>query len=210
MHQQKLASRQFTFNSPNPLVLKYAFSSSGGRALDIGAGCGHNSRYLAETLKYEVDALDSKKEGMIDPPEDILTHLAQYGEENHLPINTWELDVRDFSFKAEEYELVIAMGSLQCIWNDLPLVASGISDTILPGGRFICGLITQTIDISGEIPLELTAQANPFSLDVLKEIFRSLKIIHAENKWLYNPPHRGANYSHVHSFIEFVADKPSN
>jgi len=81
-------------------VLKYAPK---GVALDIGAGEGRNSMFLAKN-GFEVEAIDKIKEG--------LEKCKKFAKRYNLPIRTRAIDIRKFKFEKNKYSLIIAIASL--------------------------------------------------------------------------------------------------
>jgi len=81
-------------------VLKYAIE---GTALDIGAGEGKNSIFLAKN-GFKVEAVDKIKECL----EKCKKLAKKYG----LPIKIRCIDIKKFRFEKNSYNLVIAIASL--------------------------------------------------------------------------------------------------
>lgn len=169
--------------NPHHIVKTYA-SKRAGRALDIGAGRGADSYYLA-SIGYQVDAVDNKSEGMLH--KEILT------EKNN--IHVFVQDIRDFQFK--EYSLVVAINSLQFLREDLPEVAFKIIKSLTPGGRLIISLI---VDINGKNRMN-------FDEEYIKNLFLPLEVMHCATRVIQDKPHYGANFPHTHTVIDFIADK---
>jgi len=81
-------------------LLKYAPK---GIALDIGAGEGRNSVFLAKN-GFKVEAIDRIKEG--------LEKCKKLTKRDNLPIKTRVIDIRKFRFKKNKYTLIVAIASL--------------------------------------------------------------------------------------------------
>lgn len=81
-------------------VLKYAPK---GIALDIGAGEGRNSVFLAKN-GFKVEAIDKNKES--------LEKCKNLAEKYKLSIKTKVFDIRKFKIKKNTYSLIIAIASL--------------------------------------------------------------------------------------------------
>lgn len=180
---------------PHNIVTTYA--SGTGRALDIGAGRGDDSYYLAH-MGFTVDAVDNKSKGMINEPSEILSELQHIAEHESLPIHAYETDIRDFSL--QKYSLVIAINSLQFLKEDLPEVASRIMDSLIPGGRLIISLIA---DIT---PVGEKKKKAVLTEEYIRGLFQ-LTVVHSETRVVKEKPHVGANFPHSHTVIEFVGDK---
>ena len=81
-------------------VVKYAPK---GEALDIGAGEGRNSLFLAEQ-GFKVTAIDIIPEGLIK--------LKELAKKLHLKVTTKVKDVRKFEFLPEKYSLIISIAAI--------------------------------------------------------------------------------------------------
>ncbi len=81
-------------------IIKY---SSKGKALDIGAGNGRNSFFLAKN-GFEVTAIDIS-------PENI-EFIKKISEKQRLNIKAKLIDVRKFKFSPKTYSLIIAISVL--------------------------------------------------------------------------------------------------
>lgn len=81
-------------------VLKYV---KGNDVLDIGAGHGNNSLFLAEK-GFEVTAIDKNCS--------VLKQTALYAKKNKLSVLTRCVDIRDFKFVSDKYSLVLSVTAL--------------------------------------------------------------------------------------------------
>jgi len=79
-------------------VLKY---TKKGIALDIGAGEGRNSIFLAKN-GFEVEAMDKIKAG--------LEKCKKLAKKYNLPIKTKVIDIKNFDFKKNRYTLILGIG----------------------------------------------------------------------------------------------------
>jgi len=103
-----------------------------GRALDIGAGDGETSLWLA-THGFEVDALE---------PEQLnARHLRVLFKE--FPIHLHPIDVLDFSFPGEHYTLIIASAVLHFIpAKHHQRLARRLIKGLAPGGMLLAAAFT--------------------------------------------------------------------
>ena len=80
-------------DTPIKIITKYAKEAIGNRALDIAAGMGRNSKYLA-SIGFEVDALD-------------ISSLAISSLQDIPNINAKEVDFDTHNLPKESYDLII-------------------------------------------------------------------------------------------------------
>jgi len=104
MWQKEYKKKQFYWGlKPTPRlkqVIKYA---KRGKALDVGAGEGRNSIFLAQN-GFEVEAIDLIPEG--------LEKLKKLAKKLNLKISTKIIDVRKFKFLSNRYSLVISVAAI--------------------------------------------------------------------------------------------------
>lgn len=81
-------------------AIKYARK---GKALDIGAGEGRNSIFLAKN-GFDVEAIDKTKEG--------LEKCKNFARKYHLSIKTKMIDIKRFKFKKNQYSLILSIAVL--------------------------------------------------------------------------------------------------
>lgn len=177
---------------PKNIVVQYAKGVAVGKALDIGCGAGAESKYLAQKLGYEVDAIDSNGENKRYQTDGITWHTE---------------DIREFFLQDDTYSLIIAINSFQFLGEDINMISQKIQKSLQRKGRFICSIVTRTARVDGRQKIMLS-EIEPFiSLDTTKKLFQELKLVLIAERWIYEPPHHGATAPHVHSIIEFVGDK---
>ena len=82
---------------PSPILEKFIHLIPKGKAIDIGAGEGRDSFFLAKN-GFEVEAIDKDSEN--------LDKCKKFAQQKNLPIRTEVCDVREFEFKENEYSLV--------------------------------------------------------------------------------------------------------
>ena len=104
MWEKEYSKRCFYWGlKPSPVLIKLLPKISKGKALDIGAGEGRNSIFLAKN-GFKVEAIDLTEQG--------LKKLTNYAKQHHLKITTKAIDVRRFDFTKNRYSLVLAINSL--------------------------------------------------------------------------------------------------
>ncbi|MFH1551441.1 MAG: methyltransferase domain-containing protein [bacterium] len=78
-------------------ALKY---TQKGIALDIGAGQGRNSIFLAN-YGFRVEAVDKDNKG--------LKKCKEYAKKHNLSIKTKAVDIKDFKFKKNKYSIIFSI-----------------------------------------------------------------------------------------------------
>jgi tellurite methyltransferase len=90
---------------PNKYVAKIPKLIKPGKVLDIGAGEGRNSLYLAQQ-GFDVTSVDISK--------DALGKLVTFAKKNKLNINSVLKNITDFEFN-EQYDVIISTATLHLI-----------------------------------------------------------------------------------------------
>jgi cyclopropane fatty-acyl-phospholipid synthase-like methyltransferase len=104
-------------------VLEYAEK---GLALDIGAGEGRNSLFLAKN-GFKVEAIDKVKEG--------LKKCKEYAKKYNLPIKTKVIDIRKFKFEKEKYSLIFSVTSIDFLkFSEIKRIIKKIKTALKKGG----------------------------------------------------------------------------
>jgi len=104
-------------------VLNYAKK---GVALDIGAGEGRNSIFLAKN-GFEVEAIDKVAEG--------LKKCSKLSAEKNLPIKTQKVNVTDFKFEENKYSLIISVASIDFLkLSEIEKIIVKIKKSLKEGG----------------------------------------------------------------------------
>jgi len=106
---------------PSPVLCAYAPSIPDGRALDIAAGTGRNTVYLAD-VGYDVDALDASREGLATIRERAAEHDVADA------VTTIHADATTYELPTARYELVT-----MSFYHTLDRV-SDLSAALVPGG----------------------------------------------------------------------------
>jgi len=104
-------------------VLKY---TKKGIALDIGAGKGRNSIFLAKN-GFKVEAVDKIKEG--------LEKCKRIAKKHNLPIKLILSDINEFEFKQNKYSLIIAIHTLTFLkFSEIKKLFKKIENALLAKG----------------------------------------------------------------------------
>lgn len=109
---------------PSPFLTSIAPPGNGGEALDIGAGAGRNSIYLARR-GYRVTAVDLSHVG--------LDLLRQQAALQHLAITTVPADIHQFDFGQNRWNLICLIDFPFAYKDLLPKIAEGLR----PGGLVV-------------------------------------------------------------------------
>jgi tellurite methyltransferase len=95
---ERFGRREFALGKePNPFLKKHIHLLTKGRALDIAAGEGRNAILLAQH-GFEVDAVDISSMG--------LKKTRKLAREKGLKINTFLVDLDQYSIEKERYDLI--------------------------------------------------------------------------------------------------------
>ena len=93
---------------PNKYVAKIPDLIKPGKVLDIGAGEGRNSLYLAQK-GFDVTSVDISQEA--------IDKLSNFAKKKKLNVNGLVRSITDFEFK-DEYEVIISVATLHLIEKD--------------------------------------------------------------------------------------------
>ena len=105
--------------------------------LDIGAGQGRNSLFLAKQ-GFEVEALDKSKEA--------IEQLREAAQKKSLPIKAIVADIKDFDFGMDKYWLIITINSLHFMkLSETEAIIRKIKKALVLGGIFYM-VVTSTKD----------------------------------------------------------------
>jgi 2-polyprenyl-3-methyl-5-hydroxy-6-metoxy-1,4-benzoquinol methylase len=181
-----------------------------GKALDIGAGKGQNSVFLAKN-GFEVEAIDKIPK--------ILERCKEFSKKYNLPIKTKVCDVRKFKFKKNKYSLIVARASLDFLKkSEIELIIRKIEKSLISLG-FIYFLVFSVKDPmykkikklklkefeknSFYLPKHKTYR-HFFTQKELKQMLKNFKIIHLKQKQIIDS---GPPKPHFHNIIEIIAQK---
>lgn len=199
------------FGPPRSLVVTFAPTAPRGRALDLGAGEGRESLYLAQ-LGFEVDAVDDASRPLV-AREDVLTKLVAEAQRRNLPVHAWMTDFLTFNLDVEFYALILALYSLQYDQRTFPGMVRRVQQALVPGGRLILGLLTRLVRMTNETTeaevRRAPSQFRPDTIDGVLTLFPSFHVQHAAEYVSWDRKgHPGAEYPHAHTVLDLVLDKP--
>ena len=139
-----------------------------GRALDIGAGDGEISLWLA-TQGYEVDALELDQQRA--------SHLQTLF--TSFPIHLHPVDVLEFSIPSKHYSLIIASAVLHFI-NPMHhlMLAERLVEGLTPGGMLFAAAFTRDDpSASDEDDSEPDRVQHYFHPDELRQLFQPMDVL---------------------------------
>ncbi|HAJ44839.1 MAG: Methyltransferase type 11 [Candidatus Azambacteria bacterium GW2011_GWE1_42_9] len=195
---------------PNSTLKKYLVKFPKGKTLDIGAGSGRNSVFLAKN-GFEVEAVDKIEEEL----EKIKITAKKY----QLKIKTKACNVNDFKFGKNKHSLIVAIHSLDFLKkSEFGLIINKIKKSIIANG-FIYLSVFSTKDPMYKLITEKgigQIEENTFYLPKsqtyrhfftkkeLREKFENFKIIILKQKQILD---KGHGEPHHHDIIELLAQK---
>lgn len=199
---------------PFYLLKKFLNDIPKGSAVDIGAGNGHNSIFLAQN-GFAVEAIDTDNSK--------IKALDDIAEKSELKIDAKNIDVRKFDFSKKQYNLVLAIQSLVFIKkSEFQEVINNIEKALNP-----CGIIILSSFTTDDASFKRFKQASPevekntfqtndtkqywqfFEKDELKKYFKeeNFDILFYEEQSIQDEPHEGAPNTHTHGIAKIVAKK---
>jgi len=195
---------------PNQILEKYIAKLPKGKALDIGAGGGRNSIFLAEN-GFEVEAIDKNEAG--------LKKIEGLAKEYGLKIKTRKCDISKFKFGKNKYVLVIATHSLEFLRkNNIDLILNKIKTSLKPEGFIYISVVSiedpmyQLLIEKGFKQIEKNTFYLPkyniyrhfFTKNELKDNFKDFEIVLLKQKQILD---KGHGEPHYHNIIELLAKK---
>jgi 2-polyprenyl-3-methyl-5-hydroxy-6-metoxy-1,4-benzoquinol methylase len=129
MWKKEYKKRKFYWAlKPDSLLVKYLSLIPKGKVLDIGAGEGRNSVFLAQN-GFKVEAIDINKER--------LEKCREIAEKYHLPIETKAIDIRNFEFKPNKYSLILDILTLSFLkFSEISKIIPKIKKSLKRNGIF--------------------------------------------------------------------------
>lgn len=197
---------------PSPVLEKFIDIVPKGLALDIGAGEGRNSFFLAKR-GFEVEAIDKNKED--------LEKCKKIAQENNLPITTDVGDITNFDFKKDKYSLTIAKHVLDFLKkSEAKTIVEKIKKSLVLDGFAYIAVFSVNDPVYQKIrDLNLDEiEKNTFYLpkyqkyrcfftrDEMESMFKDFKILYLEEIEIRDPGH-GKEKPHIHRAIEIFAQK---
>ncbi|MDD4761897.1 MAG: methyltransferase domain-containing protein [Candidatus Pacebacteria bacterium] len=211
MWKKEYKKKGFYFGlDPHPVLKKFLPIIPKGVALDIGAGEGRNSFFLAKN-GFSVEAIDKISEG--------LEKIEKFSKENKLSIKTKKCDVVNFLFKKEKYSLIVASASLDFLRkSQIIKIAEKIKTSLKKGGIVFLGVFSIKDDLFykiKEIGIKETEEntfflkkmdtfRHFFTKEELKEMFKDFEMIYLNQKRIEDKSH---GEPHFHNVINMVAKK---
>lgn len=211
MRKWKYSQKDFYWGlKPSPLLVKFLPRIPKGKALDIGAGEGRNSIFLAKN-GFKVEAIDKIDEG--------LNKCKDFVKRHNLSIRAKVCDARKFKFGKNKYSLIIAITTLSFLKKtEIEIIVKKIKKSLIPEG-FIYLLVFSTkepayqkIKESGLKEIERNTFYLPkykihrhfFTRKELQEMFSDFKIIYLKQKRIKDTGH---GKLHFHNIIEIFTQK---
>ena len=182
-----------------------------GKVLDIGAGEGRNSIFLAKN-GFKVEAIDLTKQG--------LKKLTNYAKQHHLKIITKAIDIRRFNFTNNRYSLVLAINSLNFLkLSEVKEIIKRINKSLLPQGIFylivisikdpVCRRCKKNLKMIEKntffIP-KISSYRHFFSKQELLSLFEPFKIIEITEKKVKDT-HGKPHYHYIFNIISKKTNK---
>lgn len=130
MWKKEYEKKKFYWGLKPDVILKQSLKYvRRGRAIDLGAGEGRNSIFLAKNGLI-VEAIDADKRG--------LKKCKNLAEKYNLPIETKVYDIRDFKFKRDYYSLVVGINVFDFIkFSETKKIFNKIRTSLKNNGIFI-------------------------------------------------------------------------
>jgi len=165
-----------------------------GMALDIGAGQGRNSLYLANS-GFTVDSIETS--GVA------IEHLKSL---DNSEINPILVSIEDFKIKMNKYDLISAINVLQFVEEDnIAKVIKKIQEGLKSGG--VVAITSFTEDDPTFSDYTKPRFNKYFSKGELKRYFSDFDIIYYCEELVEDKGHGGMPYPHQHGIVEIVARK---
>jgi tellurite methyltransferase len=147
-----------------PIVKKILEYRKSGSVIDVGAGLGHRSIFLAEQ-GFSVTATDT------DPA--LVANLSAIAKERGLPITALLGDVRSMDTNGVQFDVVICTFVLHFLKDEeVPKAISLLKSITKAGGIIVIGVHT-TENVS-----EKSRKPHLFEPNELKEYFADWQILH--------------------------------
>ncbi|MBU1176901.1 methyltransferase domain-containing protein [Patescibacteria group bacterium] len=194
----------------SPTLEKYINEIPKGKALDIGAGEGRNSIFLAKN-EFDVTAIDKIKQG--------LDKIKKLAKKYDLTIKTELCDIKNLKLKKEEYSLIISVSTIDFLKkNEINTILDKIKNSLKLNGFIYLSVFSikdPLLKLIKEKKLK-EIEKNTFYLPKfkiyrhfftkteIKEKFKDFNIILLKQKEILDTGH---DKPHYHNIIEFLAQK---
>jgi len=192
----------------SPTLEKYINEIPKGKALDIGAGEGRNSIFLAKN-EFDVTAIDKIKQG--------LDKIKKLAKKYDLTIKTELCDIKNLKLKKEEYSLIISVSTIDFLKkNEINTILDKIKNSLKLNGFIYLSVFSikdPLLKLIKEKKLK-EIEKNTFYLPKfkiyrhfftkteIKEKFKDFNIILLKQKEILDTGH---DKPHYHNIIEFLA-----
>ena len=162
------ASERLFSGEPDGTLAELAGDLPPGRALDLGAGEGRNSVWLAQRA-WEVTAVDMS--GVA------LERLAAQAAQAELPVTTVVADMNEYIAGAEQYDLVV-LANLHPAEEERAGLLAAAAAAVAPGGHlFLVGHHVESLGKAGPPdPRRL------YTEDSLRDAFPGLELLRLERR----------------------------
>ena len=208
MIPKEYKENNFNFQPDNGLLMVIELAPK-GVALDLGAGEGRNSIFLAEQ-GFKVEAVDLSREN--------LAKCKKYAKRYKLPIKTRIADIKKLNFLKNKYALIISITALDFLkLSEAKQIISKVKNSLKEGGIFYLAVFS-TKDPSYKISKQggfKIIEKNTFYFPRIKsarhyyqkkellDILKPFEIIRFEE--IYKK--RILRTAHFHNFFRVIAKK---
>ena len=211
MWKKEYKKRRFYWGLKPDVGLKEAVKyARRGIALDLGAGEGRNSVFLAKN-GFEVEAIDKIKNG--------LEKCEKLSQRCNLTIKTENIDIRKFRFEKNRYSLILSIATLDFFkFSEIKKIVSKIQKSLKKDGVFYLVVFSEkdplfndcrgrklkTIEKDTFYVPKLKTFQHFFRKEELSKLFKNFKIIKIKSKKI-RESHGGK--SHLHYIIINIVKK---
>jgi len=118
--------------APNEILDRWITHVELGRALDLGAGGGEVSLWLANS-GFSVEAVD----------RDLASLRRALADDKQDRVQLFEIDIREHHFDDQRYTLIVAFGILHFLRpTELWVLADQLMASLVPNGVVMCQVVT--------------------------------------------------------------------
>ncbi len=196
----------FWGKEPSKYVKMISQYSSSGDVLDLGAGEGKNSFYLA-SLGFNVTAVEISTYAV----KNFLNRMIEEGEKNDFSdnINVICGDVKKIdNFINKKFDIIVAYGLLHCFnsRDEISEFLEKIKNLTIPGGINVISTFTDELPVP-EIQDYLTPTL--LKKEEIKEYYKDWEVLNYENGILEHE-HPTSKTLHKHSLCRIIVRKKIN
>ncbi|MBD3282022.1 MAG: methyltransferase domain-containing protein [Candidatus Portnoybacteria bacterium] len=211
MWQKEYKQKDFYWGLlPNPVLSKFINIIPKGKALDVGAGEGRNSLFLARS-GFEVDAIDKLSEG--------LKKCEKIAKDNNLLINTQKCDIKDFKFAKEKYSIVLGINVLDFLKkSEIEAIIKKMKESLIKEGFILLSVFSIKDPMYKAIKERKLKEVEKntfflpkykiyrhfFTKKEIKEILSDFKTIYLKEKRVKDTGH---GEPHFHNIIQLLAKR---